>query len=229
MKEEVRMKFLQVAKGKLLIAVLAGTLLIGGATAAFASTPAGQSLVDAVSHRPSATTTVTTPDHKKHHPSTQGTPVTSAACPGLPDALRLARAFSLSTASTSDAVQAICELHRGTFKGTTPAGVSVTSSHVFGYGDIAMLLVYARYLAAHNAANTGGKLTTTNARGYLAQALNSCAATPLMACLKTNIPGFKPGSGSGWPVNAPGKSGHGKPTGPPTTIGKPTSTPTPHH
>lgn len=231
------MKLLHIVKGKLLITVLAGTLLIGGATAAFASTSAGQSLVDAVSHRPSATTTVTTTGHKKPDQGThstqgaQGTPGAGPACPGLPDTLRLARAFSLSTSSTSDAIQAICDLHQGTFKGTTSAGVAVTSSHVYGYGEIAMLLTYARYLAAHDTANTGGKLTDTNARSYLAQALHSCAATPLMTCLTTNIPGFQPGSGSSGQENPPHNhgNGQGKPTSTPTPVGKPTITPTPHH
>ena len=140
---------------------------------------------------------------------------TRNTCPGLPDAQRLATQFALSTASTSDDIQAMCALHQGTFTGTTPKGAAVASKRVFGYGEIDQLLTYAQFLASHDTANAGGKLTSANARGFLAEAVQSCGTTPLVTCLKTNIPGFQPGNSN--------QSSHGN------GHGKPSSTPTPHH
>src|SRR5262249_6972169 len=117
----------------------------------------------------------------------------------------------LSTAGDSDAVQAICELHSGNFSGTPPGGSDVSSSRVFGYGEIEQLLVYARYLASQDQSNQDGTLTTENARGYLAAALQSCGAAPLESCLKTNIPGYQPGNGNG--------NGNGKSEGTPPLLG----------
>jgi hypothetical protein len=99
MKEEVYMKFLYAVKGKLLVAVLAGVVLIGGATAAFAATPAGRSVVDSAAHQPSAAVTPGAASHKNHG---QGTPGAGNTCPGDPEAQHLASAFSLSTDSAGD-------------------------------------------------------------------------------------------------------------------------------
>jgi hypothetical protein len=219
-KEEVCMKFVQIVKGKLLVTVLAGVVLIGSATAAFASTPAGQGIIHAVAHSQSTATTHGKASQKnKDHTTATSTASHGNSCPGLPQAQQLAGEFSLSANSTGDAVQSICALHQGTFKGTTSSGTAVNSSRVFGYGEIEMLLTYAQSLASRDKANTSGKLTSDNARSYLAQALQSCGATPLETCLKTNIPGFQPGS-----TNSQ-QSDHGHSNG----NGKPTSTPTPHH
>lgn len=215
------MKFVQIVKGKLFVAVLAGVVLIGGATAAFASTAAGQDIVHLVTHSQSTASKADKASHKNNGHTTPTTTSHSNSCPGLPEAQQLAGKFSLSTASTSDAIQAMCALHQGTFKGTTSGGTAVASSRVFGYGEIEMLLTYAQSLASHDKANTSGKLASDNARGYLAQALQSCGTTPLETCLKTNIPGFQPGSSTGNTNSQNGDHGHGN--------GKPTSTPTPHH
>jgi hypothetical protein len=216
------MKFVQIVKGKLFVAVLAGFVLVGGATVAFASTPVGRDIVQTVTHSQSTTSQADKASHKNNGHTTTSH---SNSCPGLPEAQQLAGKFSLSTASTSDAIQAMCALHQGTFKGTTSSGTAVTSSRVFGYGEIEMLLTYAQSLASHDKANASGKLTSDNARGYLAQALQSCGTTPLETCLKTNIPGFHPGSSTG-NTNSQ-NSNHGQGNG----NGKPTSTPTPpsHH
>jgi hypothetical protein len=232
------MKILQVVKGKLFVAVFAGVVLIGGATAAFAASPTGQHMIQSVTvaHQQSAAATPGAVGHENH---SQGTPGAGNACPGLPEAQQLASAFSLSTDSAGDAVQALCALHQGTFKGTTPGGTAVASSRVLGYGEIEMLLTYAHYLAAHDTANAGGTLTSSNVGGYLAQALQGCGTTPLETCLKTNIPGFQPGtehSGDpGTPTATPGQdqnghghgNGGGKPPTTPTPGGKPPTTPTP--
>jgi len=212
------MKFVQIVKGKLFVAILAGAVLMGGATAAFATTPAGQAMVHAVTHSQS---TAAMPDKASDKNHGQTTTSHGNTCPGLPEAQQLASKFSLGTSSTSDAIQAICALHQGTFKGTTSSGTSVTSSRVFGYGEIEMLLTYAQSLASHDKANAGGKLTSDNARSYLAQALQSCGATPLETCLKANISGFQPGKSTTTPNGNQSDHGHGN--------GKPTSTPTPHH
>lgn len=192
-------------KVKLLAAILAGAALIGGGTAVLAATPAGQHTLHALTG--SASDGVT-PDATK-----QGHDAHNNSCPGLPDAQHLATQFSLSTASDSDALQAICALHAGTFKGTTPGGSAVSSSRIFGYGEIKLLLTYAQFLSNHDQANGSGPLTTTNARGFLAEALHNCGTTPLEPCLQAHIPGFQPGNGNG--------IGNGG--------GKPENTPTQHH
>lgn len=219
------MKVLFVLKSKLLVTVFASLLLVGGATAVFASTPTGQGMVHAITHSQPTRTTQDTAGHKNQNQGND-TGNHAATCPGLPEAQNLATQFGLSTGSTSDDVQAICALHQGTFKGTTPGNASVTSSRVFGFGEIDMLLTYAKFLAGQDKANTGGKLTGTNARSYLAQALQSCGTTSLQTCLQTNIPGFKPGSGNGNGTgntnNQHSNQGHGKPTSTPTP-------PTSHH
>jgi hypothetical protein len=205
------MGLLHLFKGKLAVALLAGVALVGGGTAVFAATPAGHQTLQAITNAAHATVTpeATEQDHNNNANNT---------CPGLPDAQRLAAQFGLSTATDSDAVQAICSLHAGTFKGA--------SGRVFGYGEIEQLLTYAQYLASHDQANQDGKLTTANARGYLAEALQNCGSTPLEECLKAKIPGYQPGNGSNG-------NGGGKPASTPTPPGneggKPESTPTPHN
>jgi len=218
------MKFLQVVKGKLFVAVLAGVVLVGGATAAFAATQASRDTAHLVTHSQSDASKADKASHKNNGHTTTTTSH-SNSCPGLPEAQQLASEFSLSSASTSDAIQAICALHQGTFKGTTSSGTAVASSRVFGYGEIEMLLTYAQSLASHDKANTSGKLTSDNARNFLAQALQSCGTTPLETCLKTNIPGFHPGNGTGNTNGQNGDHGHGNGNGKPTS----TPTPPPHH
>src|SRR5258707_5892176 len=217
MKGIVGMKFVRMLQGKLVVVALVSVAVVGGATA-FAATAAGQGLVHAITGQAHAPAT---PDGESHgntpqanttHPADKSTQNT---CPGLPDAQQLATQFALSTASTSDAIQAVCALHQGTFTGTTPKGASVASKRVFGYGEIDALLTYAQYLASHDTANAGGKLTSVNARGFLAEALQSCGTMPLVTCLKTNMPGFEPGNSNATSYG----NGHGKPS----------STPTPHH
>ena len=211
-----------VLKIKLLVALIAGVAVIGGGTAVFAATPAGQSALHTLAGSSNADKT---PDPTKQ----SGQDAHNNGCAGLADAQQLATQFSLSTASDSDALQAICALHAGTFTGTIPGGSDVSSSRVYGYGEVEQLLTYAQYLASQDPANQGGALMTENARGYLAEALQSCGTTPLDTCLKTNIPGYHPGNGNG---NGNGNGG-GKPEGTPTPPGngggKPTSTPTPHN
>jgi hypothetical protein len=224
MKGIIGMKFVRVLQGKLIVVVLVSMAVVGGATA-FAATSTGQGLVHAITGQAHATAT---PDADRHENNNQdennqddnnnhASNGDKSNCPGLPDAQRLAGQFALGTASTSDDIQAMCALHRGTFTGTTPKGASVSSNRVFGYGEIDALLTYAQFLASHDTANAGGKLTSANARGFLAEAVQSCGTTPLVTCLKTNISGFKPGNAND------GSHGHGNGNG------KPSSTPTPHH
>jgi hypothetical protein len=216
------MKVLALLQAKALVVAATSVLLVGGATAAFAATPAGQNVVQSLTHtRPAVTAT---------HGTDAGTPgKDSATCPGLSDAQNLATTYKLSTDSKGAAVTALCALHEGTFKGATTTGVSVSTSRVYGYGEIDQLLTYAQYLATHDSATVGGTLSDSNVSSYLANALHSCGATPLEQCLRTNIPGFHPGNGNGnKPTATP--TPHGKPTTTPTPNGnKPTGTPTPHH
>jgi hypothetical protein len=224
-------------KGKVLIVAVVSLVLIGGATAMAASTGTGANLVHKL------VGTVSIPGSSSH--ATPRATGAAQSCPGLPEAQRLAAHVSLSTEGTSDDIQAICSLHLGTFKGTTLTGTAITSNRVFGYGEISDLLTYAQYLAAHGSAHAGGKLTDENARGYLAQALQTCGSTAIETCLQARIPGFHPGqngngNGHGKPSSTP-TPGHGKPASTPTPQGgkptstpvpgrrQPTSTPTPHH
>jgi hypothetical protein len=212
----VCMKFVRLLQGKLIVAAFVSMAVVGGATA-FAATPAGQGLVHAITGQAHATAT---PDVESHGNTLQANNPhadhsNTNTCPGLPDAQRLATQFALNTASTSAAIQAVCALHQGTFTGTTPNGAAVASKRVFGYGEIDALLTYAQFLAGQDTANAGGKLTSANARGFLAEAVQSCGTMPLVTCLKTNMPGFEPGNSN---ATSHG-NGHGKPS----------STPTPPH
>ena len=218
MKGNVCMKFVRVLQGKLIVVVLVSVAVVGGATA-FAATPAGQGLVHAIAGQAHAPAT---PDGESRGNTLQANKHQADkskknTCPGVPDAQQLATQFALSSASTSDDIQAVCALHQGTFTGTTPNGTAVSSKRVFGYGEIDQLLTYAQFLADQDTANAGGKLTSANARGLLAEAVQSCGTTPLMTCLQTNIPGFEPANSNA--------ASHGNENG----HGKPSSTPTPHH
>jgi hypothetical protein len=202
------MNIVALLKAKLLVMAVASVVVVGGVTAALAATPAGHQLFYASSNGAQATKT----PHAADQQHQQGQANT---CPGLADAQHLAAQYALSTTSQGNAVQAICALHIGAFKGTTPNGSSVSSDRVFGYGEIDQLLTYAQYLATHNKATSSSKLTDANVESFLAEALQSCGKSPIEQCLKDNIPNFQPGNGGG------NDNGNG--------AGKPTGTPTPHH
>jgi hypothetical protein len=226
------MKLVHLLKGKLVAVAIVSVALVAGATAVFAATPAGQSVVHTITGAAHATATHeadsqdnNSSDNGSHANNSNNNNSDKKNCPGLPDAQQLAAKFSLSTDSTSDDIQAICALHQGTFTGTTPKGTAVSSKRVFGYGEIDMLLTYAQFLATHDTANASGKMASDNARSHLAEAVQSCGTTPLETCLKTNIPGFQPGNGNHGNGD---HSGNGNGNG----GGKPDSTPTPptaHH
>ena len=107
----------------------------------------------------------------------------------------MAAKYALSTDRDGDAVQAMCALHRGAFVGTTPAGASISSQQVFGYGEINILLASAQFLVTHAKANE--KLTDSNVLSYLALALKHCGTTPLETCLKTHVQPGHSGSKKG--------------------------------
>lgn len=220
------MKLGSLLRGKLLALALVSVAVVGGATAVFAATSTGQNIVHSITGSTHADNAVDVNNHKNnssHANNGKDNSNSNNNCPGLPDAQKLATQFSLSTSSTGNDIQAICSLHQGTFKGTTPSGTSVNSSRVFGYGEIDMLLTYAQFLATQDKANAGGKLSSDNVSSYLAEAVGNCGTTPLNTCLKTNIPNFQPGNDH---ANGSGShDGNGNSTG----GGKPTSTPTPHH
>lgn len=196
------MKFVHFFRGKLAVAAIAGMIIVGGATAAFAATPAGRNLVHTLSSQAHTKATANADNHAGNAAAHKGHAHhgKESTCPGFPDAQRLAGQFALSTASTSGAIQAICSLHQGTFTGTTPGGAAVASSRVFGYGEIDQLLTYAQFLASHDQANASGKLTSANAQSYLAEANQSCGTMPLATCLQMRIPGFQLGNGRETPM-----------------------------
>src|SRR5258708_17455071 len=96
-KKEVRMKFVRFLRGKLLAPAIVGIVIVGGATAAFAATPAGQDLVHAITGPAHAkvTSTVDSHDGKRranHHHAMNDNKNT---CPELPDAHPLPTPFAL--------------------------------------------------------------------------------------------------------------------------------------
>ena len=187
------MKLARLLKGKLLVAALLSITVASGTTAVFAATPAGQGVVHAITAMAHAQAVTHRDGHHASNHKAAGQK--NSTCPGLPEAQQLAAKYALSTDGDGDALQAICALHRGTFVGTTPAGASVSSQQVFGYGEIDKLLASAQVLATHAQAN--GKLTGSDARSYLALALQSCGTTPLETCLKTHVQPGNSGSKKG--------------------------------
>ncbi|HEU5379972.1 MAG TPA: hypothetical protein VFV38_31505 [Ktedonobacteraceae bacterium] len=212
------MNLVSLLKAKAFIVVAAGILLVGGATVAFAATPAGHDVVQTLTHgQPTATPAN---QHAQHDDQSGQSSQNHNTCPGLAEAQNLATKYHLSTDSNGNAVQAICALHEGSFKGMTTSNASVSTSHVYGYGEIDQLLTYAQFLAAHDSANAGARLSDLNVSSLLATALQKCGTSPVEVCVRTNVSG-----------NQHGKSGNGnKPATTPTPNGnKPVVTPTPHH
>lgn len=210
-------------KGKVLATVLVGVAVVGGATAA-AATPVGQQLVQHIvaAHPTTAATGQQQADpHATNHTKEQTTGQ-GKDCPGLVEAQQLASSFSLATQSTSTSITMICALHQGTFNATTTAGASVASARVFGYGEIHDLLTYAQFLASQTQANASGKLTDANVGSYLAQAVQKCSTSPLMACLQANMPNVQPGNDAGGTTGTGANHGGGKPSSTPTPPSRPT-------
>lgn len=209
-------KLLTLLKAKAAITAVAAVVVLGGATAAFAATPSGQNIVqNLTNHRPTVTVTAhSQTDHDKQGDTQSQGHDHDNTCPGQADAQNLAAKFGLSTNANGAAVKAICALHTNTFKGTTADGTSVSSTRVYGYGEIDQLLTLAQAMAT----KASTKLSDANVSSNLASALHTCASASSVAdCLKDNS---KPGNGNG----------DGKPTTTPTPNGnKPTATPTPHH
>lgn len=190
------MKIVAVLKAKLVIMAVASVVVVGGVATVLAATPAGHQVFQSLSNTAQVTKTPDDADHQNQKGQAN-------TCPGLADAQHLATRFALSATSQSNAVQAICALHNGSFKGTTPGGSTISSNRVLGYGEINQLLTYAQYLATHDKANNTSHLTDGNVQSYLAEALQSCGASPMEQCLKTNIPNYQPGNGGGKPAETP--------------------------
>jgi hypothetical protein len=214
------MKLSGLFKTKALLTIVAGILLVGGATVAAAATATGQHVAQSTTHAHATKRSVATHQAGQHGQKTGRADQQQSDCPGQVEADTLATKYHLG----STAVQAICALHEGTFTGTTSSGVSGAARRVYGYGEIQQLLTYAAYLASHDKANAGGKLTDSNVSSYLAAALHSCGTSALATCLKTNIPAEQPGTGGHGNGNGKGN----KPTVKPTPH-MPAVTPTPHH
>src|SRR5258708_27610049 len=125
-KERGSMKFVRFLRGKLVAAAIVGIVIVGGATAAFAATPAGQDLVHTLAGQAhsKATPTVDSQAGDPHANNHQTNNDNKSTCPGLPDAQRLARQFALGTDSNSDDRDAMGGLNQGRFKGTTRIGAS---------------------------------------------------------------------------------------------------------
>lgn len=182
-------------KGKALVAILAGTIVVGGGAVAMAA-PALQ----AHNNTPRATATVhptahTTQDKDKNDKGADKDDKSNHAtdCPAMPAIKNIATEFGLSAAANSNSIKTICALHDGNFKGTTSAGASVSSTRVFGLGEIEALLTLAKFMATHN---SGIKLTDANVQTQVANILQHCGSDSLMVCVRANLPNAQPTPGN---------------------------------
>lgn len=206
-------------KSKALVAILAGVVIAGGATAVMAATPMGQNAVHSMNNTPKAAAT-THPTSEPRQEDKQadkgknddgkgdknGASNQATGCPALPAIQQLATEFGLSTAATSNSIKTICALHDGSFKGATTAGAAVSSTRVFGLGEIEGVLALAKSMATHNS-NTN--LTDANVQTLVAGVLQHCGSTSLMACVKADIPNFHSTIGNDTSGNSDnGDSGH---------------------
>lgn len=228
-----------VLKGKVLATVLVGAAVVGGGTAAMASTPAKQFLTNQATAI--ATKTVTPTNHAEN--VGKGTPTPKATpqmnndqqhnqnqpCAGFPEIQRLATQFSLDSKSTGDDVKALCSLHDGTFKGTTTSGTTVSTKTVYGYGEINQLLTAAQQMVRHDTNNENAKLTRDKARTSIANVLSHCGTTQLEACLKASPTVTPTVSPTVTPTTTPhpdNQNNPGKDHNSGNNKGKPTATPT---
>jgi len=200
-------------KGKVLAAILVGVFVAGGSVAVMAATPMGQNAVPPTSNTAKAAVTAhptTEPRQEDKGQNDDGADKDSknttnnqtTGCPALPQIQQLASEFGLSTAATSNTIKTICALHDGTFKGTTSAGAAVSSTRVFGVGEIEALLALSKFTATHSGTN----MTDANVQTLLANVLQQCGSKSLIDCVKDVIPNFHPTNGNG---NGNGDGDHG--------------------
>lgn len=188
-------KMLVLLRNKLLVLVVAGAVILGGTTVVLAATMSGQQ----GAHSPtaahlSATATATAghrsdddqkgDDDKDTDKDTEGQ---NQSCSGQ-EVQDFLQHFRLATTKNSAAVQAVCALHAGTFKGTSPKGAAVSSSQKFRFEEIAQLFLLAQSLAMKD----GVKLNDTNVTSYLASAVQTCSTfSSTSACLKNTLPNMQ--------------------------------------
>lgn len=192
-------------KGKALVVILVGAVIAGGATAVMAATPMGQNAVHsmnstskaAATAHPTAHSDQDKNDDKADKDNKNATNNQTNDCPAMPAVQRLATEFGLSTAATSNTIKTICALHDGAFKGTTTAGAAVSSTRVFGLGEIEALLAMAK----HNS----GTLTDVSVQAQVANVLQHCGSKAVMECVKSDIPNFHATNGD----NGNDHNGHG--------------------
>src|SRR5258708_19842935 len=95
-KERGSMKFVRFLRGKLVAAAIVGIVIVGGATAAFAATPAGQDLVHTLAGQahskatPTADSQAGDPHANNHHTNNDN----KSTSPDLPHAHPLPAPFS---------------------------------------------------------------------------------------------------------------------------------------
>lgn len=197
------MRIISILKGKALAAILVGLFVAGGSVAVMAATPMGQNAIHPTSNTAKAAATAhptTEPRQEDKGTNDDGagkndknaTNNQTTGCSALPEVQRLATEFGLSTATTSNTIKTICALHDGTFKGTTTAGAAVSSTRVFGLGEIEALLAMSKFTATHSGTN----MTDANVQTLLANVLQHCGSNSLMACVKDVIPNFHPTNGN---------------------------------
>src|SRR5258708_14442033 len=118
------MKFSGLLKAKALIAIVAGVLLVGGATAAFASTSVGQNVVQSLTHAHPTVSATATQEAKHNGQHTGKSNQGQTTCPGLSDAENLATKYHLST--TTDT--AIFTPPQATFTRTPSRRTTITAT-----------------------------------------------------------------------------------------------------
>ena len=185
-------KMLTLLKSKVLLVALMGILVIGGTTAALAATDV---LRQQGTHAPTLvhlSPTATARTGQRSDDDQEGDndiDEQGQNCSNQEDLQDFLQHFHLAATKNSAAVQAVCALQAGTFKGTTPKGVAVSSTHTFRSGEIVQLFVLAQFLAMKD----GVKLNDTNLASYLASAVHTCSAFSSTAtCLKNTLPNMQP-------------------------------------
>lgn len=187
------LKMLTLFRNKILILVALVVIVLGGTTVALAATMSGRQTTHppAVSHlRVTATATAGhRSDDDQEGDDDTGADGQGQSCSNQEDVQNFLQRFHLATTKEGAAVQAVCALHAGTFKGTTPKGAAVSSTQKFRFREIVQLFVLARSLAMKD----GVKLNDTNVVSYLAAAVQTCSTfSSTAACLKSTLPNEQP-------------------------------------
>jgi hypothetical protein len=174
------MRVFTLLKERLLIPMISGVMRSGEISTTCLSGTAAQQLIPAVEQESVCrAVTVSTEASSSLHRNFKRIVAHQKVQPQPADAQYVANSYHLNTNKQGNTVQAISDLHQGTFKGITTDDVFLSANRMYSYGEILQLLNSAQYLATH----TGNTLDDTNIHKYLATALFSYGSAPLGSCM----------------------------------------------